>query len=131
MRLQAFRGGFPADLLADLPEAETVREVAALPENTSLLLTDDAGVMLGYAVFGLDHGGMMAVYAARAIGGGWIARAAIAGLFGAAQVIGAPLRFHLDDWEGRMRAAARMMGANVALGALDGDGVRQGVFCVK
>lgn len=130
MKLSCIRGGFPADLLAELPEAETVAEVAARSENACLLLQDDAGALLGYAVFGLDLDGMLAVYAARALGGGWVARAAMAGLFGAAQVIGSPLRFHLDDWQGRMKAAARMMGADIAEGILDGDGVRQGVFRV-
>ena len=72
---------------------------------------------------------MVAIYAARALEkGGWLAKAALSGIFGAAQVAGKPLRFHLEDFRGRAAAAARMIGAADFLHLLDGDGVPQGVF---
>lgn len=124
-------GAMPPELVAGLPdpaERAHVADVSGRDDTATLLVRDRAGELVGYAVIGRDEAGAVAVYAARAIGGGFIVKAALVGLFGAAQVIGAPLRFHVEDMRGRLRAAARMMGAPDFSAALDADGIPQGVF---
>lgn len=115
----------PADLLALLAEGEAaiVAEVSARPDTVSMIIRDGVA-LLGYAVYGLDDGGkMVIVYAARSFNS-FIARAAMTGIFGAAQVLGVPMRVHTD----KLKSMARMMGAGRVVEALDGDGLRVGVF---
>lgn len=125
IRLQMHMGELPADMLADLPEAETVRELAARSDTAALVATDGAA-LLGYAVFGWDADGMVAVYAARSVSG-FMTRAALTGIFGAAEVMGAPVRVHADKLE-RGLAMARSMGASVCTHAQDMDGVRVAIM---
>lgn len=125
IRLQIHLGDLPADLLADLPEAETVRELAARADTAALVATD-AGKLLGYAVFGWDADNMVAVYAARSVAG-LLTRAALTGIFGAAEVMGAPVRVHADKLA-RGLAMARGMGASVCTHAQDMDGVRVAIM---
>lgn len=112
------------DVLAALrpDEAELVAEVSARSDTAALILRQ-AGAVIGYAVFGRDAADMVTVYAARC----WnnmLARAAMAGIFGAAQVAGSPLRVHTE----KLRAMARYLGAKEAIAAIDGDGLPMGIF---
>lgn len=103
-------------------EAELVAEVSARSDTASLVIRQ-AGAVIGYAVFGRDAADMVTVYAARC----WanmVARAAMAGIFGAAQVIGSPLRVHTE----KLRVMARFIGAKDAIAAIDGDGLPMGIF---
>ena len=123
--LEVLGGVMPPDLLALLGEAEAsiVAEVSARPETVSMIIRDGVK-LLGYAVYGLDDGGkMVIVYAARSFSS-FVAKAAMTGIFGAAQVLGVPMRVHTD----KLRSMARMMGASQVVAALDGDGLRVGVF---
>lgn len=124
MKLQIVQVDFPADLLAmlDPQEGDLIRELMARGE-VALIATDDDGALVGYAVFGFDAGDMVTVYAARSRNN-LMARAAMMGIFGAAQVIGRPVRVHTE----KLRGMARMMGAQIALPARDGDGVPMGIF---
>jgi hypothetical protein len=117
----------PPAILAQLagPEAELAGEVSARDDTATLLVTADDGGLMGYAVMGFDADDMATVYAARSINS-MVARMAMAGIFGAAQVMGAPLRVH--DLRGKLRAMARMMGAAEIIQCLDGDGLPMGVF---
>ncbi|WJS83883.1 hypothetical protein [Paracoccus sp. TOH] len=74
-------------------------------------------------MFGEDDGHMLTIFAARAVSG-FMAKAALTGLFGAAQVLGQPLRVHTT----KVRTFAKMMGAGRASVAIDGDGIPMGVF---
>lgn len=115
----------PGDLLALLGEDEAaiVAEVSARPDTVSMIIRDGVK-LLGYAVYGLDdEGKMVIVYAARAFSS-FVAKAAMQGIFGASQVLGVPMRVHTD----KLRSMARMMGAGSVVAALDGDGLRVGVF---
>lgn len=111
-----------ADILADLPERDLVCELMQRDDTRALIVTE-AEKLLGYAVFGSDDDGILTVYAARAISG-LMARAAMVGMFGAAQIMGAPLRVHTE----RVAAMARMMGAGSFASAFDSDGIPMGVF---
>jgi len=77
-------------------------------------------------VIGKDTADMVAVYFAKAYVGG-IGPLMMKQLFGAAQVVGAPIRVHVRSVE-RLRAYAKMVGANVALEGRDAEGVLQGIF---
>lgn len=113
-----------ADVLAllDAKELELVAELSARDDTMSLTISDEKGV-IGYAVFGIDNDNMVTVYAARSMNS-FIAKAAMIGVFGAAQVMGMPLRVHTE----KLRGMARMMGAEQAFKCLDLDGVPMGVF---
>lgn len=125
------RDSASAELLGQLgndAERQAVAEAADRPE-TSTLLVRQGDKLAGYAIFGRDDSGMVAIYAARALDRtGFLAKAAITGLFGAAQVLGHPLRFHAETLDARLRATARMMGAQSVVSALDADGIPQGIF---
>lgn len=125
MRLALHKGPMPAELAAQLPadEAAACAELAERGDMT-LTVTEEDGQLAGYAVFGMDQGDLLAVYKARAIRG-FVTRAAMMGLFGAAQIAGTALRVHTD----KVEAMARMMGAKVSFRARDGDGLPMGVFC--
>lgn len=122
MKIELTLDTMGADFLArlDQGEAATVADVSAR-DDTATIIVSDAGALLGYAVFGWDDDGNVTVYAARSMAG-FVARAALVGMFGAAQVLGAPLRVHADTI-GRGLAMARAMGANVVTHCRDGDGV--------
>lgn len=116
----AIDAGYLAQI--DAKEADLVRELMAR-DDTGALVISDAGQMLGYAVIGVDLDEMVTVYAARAVKS-MMAKAAMIGIFGAAQVFGKPVRVHTE----KVRAMARMMGANIAVAADDMDGVPMGIF---
>ncbi|MDS0927302.1 hypothetical protein OD754_10750 [Rhodobacter capsulatus] len=117
---------FPADFLAQLPEAETVVELMARPETAAIVVTKD-GTLAGYAVVGSDADGMVCAYSARALAGGAMTRAMLSGIFGAAEVTGAPLRIHASRVS-RGVAMARAMGASVVTSGRDLDGVPMAIF---
>lgn len=125
MRAEIIRDGFPSDLLAQmhLDESSLVAEVAARADTVALVIRGQGGEMVGYAVMGFDLSDMVTVYAARSVNN-LLARAAMQGIFGAAQILGKPLRVHTE----KLRSMARMMGAEKALAAFDGDGLPMGVF---
>lgn len=125
MDMRIITGAFPPDMLTQLADDERglVDQVAARSDTASLLVTDGAGRLVGYAVIGFDASDMVTVYAARSLNH-MLARAAMTGIFGAAQIIGRPLRVHTE----RLRVLARMLGATQALACLDGDGLPMGVF---
>lgn len=124
MKMGICDGDFPAELLVQLAtdEARLVQELTGRGDTVSLTVTDGAR-LVGYAVMGWDDADMVTVYAARSLNH-FLARAAMMGIFGAAQIMGAPLRVHTE----KLRAMARMLGAEKALAALDGDRVPMGVF---
>lgn len=117
-------GAAPAALLARLQgdEAATVAELCDR-DDTRALIVRDGEKLVGYAVFGLDRNDMLTVYAARSFTH-WLAKAAMQAVFGAAQIMGAPVRVHTE----KVRAMARMMGADDAIAGFDLDGVPMGVF---
>lgn len=127
MKIELVQVELPAAILGQLaaPEADLVREVSARADTVSLLVTGDDGALQGYAVMGFDDDKAATVYAARSVNS-MLARIAMQGIFGAAQVLGAPLRVH--DARGKLAAMARMMGATEILHCLDGDGLPMGVF---
>lgn len=127
MKIALCPGELPAPILGQLAaaEADLAREVSAREDTASLIVTGDDGTLQGYAVIGFDDNDMATVYAARSVNS-MLARIAMQGIFGAAQVMGAPLRVH--DLRGKLRAMARMMGATDILHCLDGDGLPMGVF---
>lgn len=125
MQLETFSGALPADLLAllEAKEADIVAEVSARDDTYSFIIRDGVA-LLGYGVFGLGKGDdMVIIYAARSFNS-FATKMAMMGLFGAAQVLGVPVRVHTD----KMRTMARMLGAERFMEALDGDGLRVGVF---
>jgi len=63
------------------------------------------------------------IYAARTFGG-MMAEMALKAFFGAAQVLGKPLRVHTD----KLHAFARIIGAEKYMAEIDADGKPQGVF---
>jgi hypothetical protein len=123
MNLQIAKGEFPSAMLAQIEAGEAALVVELMQRGEVALVVSEGGKLAGYAVFGFDEGGMVTVYAARSFNS-FLARAAMLGIFGAAQIIGAPVRVHTE----KLRAMARMMGADKALAALDGDGLPMGVF---
>lgn len=122
--MDIIRDEMPGAILSQLKpdEADLVREVSAREDTVSLLVTD-GDRLVGYAVMGFDDSKMVTVYCARSVNH-LLARAAMAGIFGAAQVMGAPLRVHRE----KLKALAAAMGAKEALACLDGDGIPMGVF---
>lgn len=118
------RAPFPAEFMADMDsaEAELVAEVSARSDTMSLIVKQ-AGAMIGYAIFGFDATEMVTIYAAKSKDS-ILAKAAMIGLFGAAQVVGKPLRVHTQ----KIRAMAKTMGAERAFACVDGDGLPMGVF---
>lgn len=124
LSMQIEPGALPASILGQLgaEEAALVGEVSARDDTVSLIVRD-GDKLAGYAVMGFDAADMVTVYAARSVNH-FLARAAMAGIFGAAQILGKPLRVHTD----KLRVLARMLGAKEALACLDGDGLPMGVF---
>lgn len=124
MKIAILLGIPPRDYLNQLQadEMAAVTDLASRDDTATLIVTDGNRLM-GYAVFGQDNADMVTIYAARSLDS-FVARAALTGLFGAAQVLGQPLRVHTS----KLRAMARFMGAGQAIAALDGDGVPMGVF---
>lgn len=110
--------------ITDPEELARCIEVGTRADTATLLVENvDTGELAAYAVIGRDEGGMVTIYAARS----WLTglgAMALKGLFGAAQVINAPLRVHTD----KLRTYARAIGADTALDAIDADGVPMGVF---
>lgn len=120
--------GLPPELVAqlDATEAQNAGEVAARADTVTITILDANGAVIGYAVFGLDHGDMLAVYYARSmvkVFGPMMMKQ----FFGVAEVMGKPLRVHVDSIRD-IKAKARMFGATVALEGEDGDGIMQGIF---
>lgn len=116
----------PADFRAQLPGDELghVMTVGARDDTFCLTVSNpENGDLLAYAIVGPDDGGMVTIYAARS----WLTglgAMAIKSLFGASHIMGQPLRVHTE----RLRTYARMLGADNALEAIDGDGLPMGVF---
>lgn len=127
MNLVLVNGQLDAAFLARLEptEAATVAELSARDDTKSLLVADGEKVV-AYAVFGFDDQEIITVFAARAMNH-FLAKCAMQAFFGAAQVLGTPLRVHTE----KLRAMARMMGAESALATFDCDGVPMGVFNVQ
>lgn len=122
--LEIVKGSFPTDDLVQLDSGEAQHVVeAANRTDTACLILRQGGKLIAYAVMGFDDSDMVTVYAARS-SGHTMGRIAMKAIFGAAQVIGAPLRVHTD----KLRAMARFFGATDALACLDGDGLPMGVF---
>lgn len=113
-------------LLAD-DEAAAVLETSSR-DNTVLLTVMNSEQVVGYAVFGKDQGGMLAIYCARSMVAG-IGGMAMKALFGASKIMGTPLRVHADDFEA-MKAKAKLFGADMSKieEHIDADGILQGVF---
>lgn len=125
MKLAIHTDSFPASNMGELPEADLVAELMARGDTAALVATDGEALM-GYAVFGFDADQIVTVYAARSMGG-MLTRAALVGIFGAAQVMGAPVRVHAEK-VGRGVAMARAMGAQVVSHARDLDGIPMAII---
>ncbi len=112
------------ELLAqlDAPEAAGAGEVSARADTMSIIATD-GGKLIGYAVIGRDAGGIVAVYYARALVP-VLGPMVMKQFFGAAAILGDPVRVHTE----RLEAMARAFGANVVIDGIDADGVPVGVF---
>lgn len=123
MRIELHAYVAPAELLQRLEgsEAAAVRDLVERGEKA--LLVRDGEKLVGYAVFGLDVTDMLTVYAARSFNH-VMTGVAMRAVFGAAQIIGAPVRVHTE----KVRAMARMMGAPDAIAGADIEGVPMGVF---
>lgn len=124
MKARLISTALPPEILAQLEakEAEGAAAVSARSDTFSII-AQDGEKLLGYAVFGKDEGGIVAVYYARScvpIFGPMIMKQ----LFGAASILGVPVRVHTE----KVGAMARVMGAKVAIEAVDADGIPQGVF---
>ena len=114
----------PPEVLAvlDPDEASGAAEVSARADTYSVYVQNGAD-LIGYAVFGKDEGGIVAVYYARAlvpVFGPMMMKQ----IFGAAAILGDPIRVHTE----KVAAMARVMGAKVAIEATDVDGMPMGVF---
>lgn len=104
-------------------EAELVAEVSGRADTVSLIITDAAEALVGYAVIGFDDNDMVTIYAARSFNS-VVAKVAIKAIFGASEVLGVPMRVHTE----RLDKFARWVGAKSFRAAIDGDGVPMGVF---
>ena len=124
MKVTVTKSPLPADLAAQLPadEAAQVAELGARSDCLTLAYVD-AGKLAGYAIFGHDEGGFVVIYMARSMAQG-LAAVALKAVFGAAQVMGKPLRVHTE----KVRAMARMMGADLTAVLKDSDGIPMGAF---
>ena len=125
MKARVTKEPFPADLLAQLnsDEADHVAACSARPD-TFTIFAQNGENLIGYVVFGKEEGGdILVVYAARALVSG-LGPMMMRQLLGVAEVLGQPLRVHTD----KVRAMARIMGADVAIEARDVDGLLHGVF---
>lgn len=110
--------------LTDEVERINVGTVSARPDTFAIYIEEKTtGELIAYAIVGIDDGGMLTIYAGRALVAG-IGEIAFKGLFGAARIMGKPLRVHSN----RPRMYARMMGATKFDKIFDADGVPQGVF---
>lgn len=126
-RVTMTRDAMPQKRLAELEgEEKALVERVSARDDTALLLVEDRDkdTLIAYAVIGKDDGGMVTIYAARSLAGGAVTAMMLRGIFGASQVLGAPMRVHTD----RVAAYARMIGAGEAWDAIDGDGLPMGVF---
>ncbi|KPU84693.1 hypothetical protein JI58_02230 [Marinosulfonomonas sp. PRT-SC04] len=81
---------------------------------------------IGYAIFGLDDGDMVAVYYARSFVKGF-GPLMMKQFFGVGQILGKPLRMHVSSLRD-IQVKAKMFGAEFSTDAVDGDGILQGVF---
>lgn len=117
----------PEALIATLPdeaERENVRKTSAYDTTATLTVIDtDKDELMAYAVYGHDDNNHLTIYAARCFLAG-MGAIALKSLFGVSKVVGTPLRVHAE----KVKTFARMMGAEEALDAIDGDGVPMGVF---
>lgn len=126
MQVRITQNPMPAEMAAQLgaEEAGQVEELGARAD-TFTLIYGDGPKLQGYAIFGpQDEAGFFVVYMARSFLAG-LAALTLRGFFGASAVAyGRPLRVHTS----KLQAMARIMGADLAEMALDGDGVPMGVF---
>lgn len=124
MKLALHLGELPEALAAAITcDKERALASELMGRGEAALVASDGDHVAAYAIFGQDADNMLTVYAARALRG-FIAKAAMQGLFGAAQIAGVPVRVHTE----KVRAMARMMGADLAVAAKDMDGLPMGVF---
>lgn len=125
MKLEYITAQIGADVLSLLGkgEAELVAEVSSRDDTVSLIITDAAAALVGYAVIGFDDQDIVTIYAARSFNS-VVAKMALRAIFGAAEVLGVPMRVHTE----KLDTFARYLGAKSFRAAIDGDGVRQGVF---
>lgn len=110
----------------DADEAAGALAVSERDDTLSLTVLGAGGAPMGYCVFGRDAGDMIAIYYTRALVPG-LGAAMMKQLFGVAQVLGTPLRVHVDSVRG-IATRARMFGAKVATEGVDADGIMQGIF---
>ena len=111
--------------IADADELALVLEVGARDDTATItIVNNDTGDLAGYAVIGRDDQGWLTIYAARTWLRGPMAAMAFRGLFGASQVMKAPLRIHSE----RVAKYAKILGVDIALDAIDGGGLPMGVF---
>lgn len=107
-------------------ERDGALEVSQRADTLTITVQDAKGGAVGYAVFGMDEANMLAVYYARSfvpIFGPLMMRE----FFGVAEVAGVPLRVHLHKLR-ELQSKAKLFGANMAVEAVDADGILQGVF---
>lgn len=124
IRCELIGGAIPAEDLDTMPDQDRAHAAAmSARADTKTLLVRGAAGLDAYGVFGIDAGGVVVIYAARAMRTG-IGSMAFRAMFGAAHVTGHPIRVHSD----KIRAMARMIGATEFAAAIDADGIRQGVF---
>lgn len=127
LKLELMMHAMGAELLGQLGPEEAAQsvELAERGDCCTLVMTEGEK-LLGYAVIGVDAGEHVTVYMARSTCG-MVAKAALLGVFGAAQVAGQALRVHVDTVK-RGMAMARAMGAECVAFGQDGDGVPMGFF---
>lgn len=113
----------PTALIEDLEEFELVKKVSGYDDTMSVVVADAENNLLAYAVVGPDEDGITTIYAARCLFGGAGAMM-LKAIFGASQVLGAPMRVHTD----RIHAFQRAIGADVAVECEDAEGLPMGVF---
>lgn len=124
MKISVTKAPLAADLAAQLPadEAAQVADLGAREDCLTLAYVD-GGKLAGYAIFGHGDDGFVVIYMARSMAKG-LAAVVLQSVFGAAQVMGKPLRVHTE----RVRAMARMMGADLSSVFADADGIPMGGF---
>lgn len=107
-------------------EADGAWTMSTRTDTLTLTVEGADGSPIGYAVFGVDQGDMVAIYFARSfvpMFGAMMMKQ----FFGVAQVMGKPLRMHINSLRD-LKVRARMFGADVALEGVDADGLLHGIF---
>ncbi|NOR63025.1 MAG: hypothetical protein GQ535_11110 [Rhodobacteraceae bacterium] len=125
-RIVSTKGLMPEEFIdqLDIEEAAHYVDVAERDDTATLYVSDlETGKLQIYVVVGVDQDGMYTAYAAHCFMKG-MAKLAMRSVFGAARIMGKPLRVHSE----KVAAMAKMFGAESFLECLDADGVPMGVF---